>query len=81
MGDIQSDMSPVTDGGGEDLCYVCSGGRSVTHVPNGGWGRRGGSHPCTQWGVLSDTSQVGYLRGEEDSRHIYSGEVLSDKYP
>ena len=38
MGDIQSDMSPVTDGGGEDLCYVRSGGRSVTHVPKRGMG-------------------------------------------
>ena len=44
------------DGGGEeDLCHVRSGGRSVTHVPSGGWGRRGGALPCTQWGTLSDT--------------------------
>ena len=44
------------DGGGEeDLCHVRSGGRSVTHVPSGGWGRRGGALACTQWGTLSDT--------------------------
>ena len=37
-------MSLVGDGGGEeDLCHVRSGGRSVTHVPSGGWWRRGGS--------------------------------------
>ena len=51
VGDIHSHMFPVGDGGGEDrgaLAYVCSGGRSVTHVPSGGWGRRGGSLPCTQ---------------------------------
>ena len=29
--------------GEEDLCHVRSGGRSVTHVPSGGWERRGGS--------------------------------------
>ena len=38
MGNIQSDMSLVTDGGGEDLCYVHSGGHSVTHVPKRGMG-------------------------------------------
>ena len=48
-------MSPVGyDGGQEDLCHVPSGERLVTHIPSGGWGRRGGSVPCTQWGVLSD---------------------------
>ena len=37
-------MSPVGDGGGEEeLCHVRSGGCSVTHVPSGGWERRGGS--------------------------------------
>ena len=30
------------DGGEEELWHVRSGGRSVTHVPSGGWGRRGG---------------------------------------
>ena len=44
----------VGDGGGEEyVCHVPSGGCSVTHVPSGGWGRRGGSLPCTQWGMLS----------------------------
>ena len=44
-------MSLVGDGGGEeDLCHVRSGGCSVTHVPSGGWWRRGGSVSCTQWG-------------------------------
>ena len=47
-------MSLVGDGGGEeDLCHVRSGGRSVTHVPSGGWWRRGGSVSCTQWGTLT----------------------------
>ena len=37
-------MSLVGDGGGEeDLWHVRSGGCSVTHVPSGGWWRRGGS--------------------------------------
>ena len=44
----------VGDGRGkEDLCHVRSGGCSVTHVPSGGWERKGGSLPCTQWGTLS----------------------------
>ena len=56
VGDTHSHMSPVGNGRGkEDLCHVRSGGRSVTHVPSGGWERRGGSLPCTQWGTLSDT--------------------------
>ena len=49
-------MSPVGDGGGEEeLCHVRTGGRSVTHVPSGGWRRRGGALACAQWGTLSDT--------------------------
>ena len=49
-------MSLVEGGGGdEDLSHVHSGGRSVTHVLSGRWWRRGGSQPCTQWGMLSDT--------------------------
>ena len=56
VGDAQWLMYPVGDGGGEeDLCHVRSGGCSVTHVPSGGWERRGGSLPCMQWGMLSDT--------------------------
>ena len=66
-------MSPVGDGGGEeDLCHVCSGGHSVTHVPSGEWWRRGGSQPCMQWGTLNDTcSQWGMV--EEDLWHVCSG--------
>ena len=53
-GGCSVNMYLVGDGGGEeDLCHVPSGGCSVTHVPSGGWGRRGGSLPCTQWGMLS----------------------------
>ena len=55
VGDTHSHMSPVGDGGEEELCHVHSGGCSVTHVPSGGWERRGGSVSCTQWGMLSDT--------------------------
>ena len=37
VGDAQCHRSPVGDGGGEeDLCYVCSGGLSLTYVPSGG---------------------------------------------
>ena len=62
------------DGGGEeDLSHVRSGGRSVTHVPSGGWERRGGSVSCTQWGTLSDTSPVGDGGGEEDLSNVRSG--------
>ena len=43
------------DGGEEELWHVRSGGCSMTHVPSGGWGRRIGALPCTQWGMLSDT--------------------------
>ena len=52
VGDTQWLMYPVGDGGGEeDLCHVRSGGHSVADVPSGGWGRRGGSLPCMQWGT------------------------------
>ena len=47
-------MSLVGDGGGEeDLCHVRSGRCSVTHVPSGGWWRKGGALACTQWATLS----------------------------
>ena len=56
VGDAQWHMSPLGDGRGEeDLCHVRSGGHSLTYVPSGGWWRRGGYQPCTQWGMLSDT--------------------------
>ena len=48
-GDTHSHMLPVGVGGGEEeLWHVCSGGRSVTHVPSGGWERRGGALACMQ---------------------------------
>ena len=69
VGDAQCHMSPVGDGGGEeDLCHVRSGGRSVTHVPSGGWWRRGGSVPCTQWGTLTHICSQW-----EDLCHVHSG--------
>ena len=44
VGDTDSHMFPVwNDGGEEELWHVRSGGRSVTHVPSGGWERTGGS--------------------------------------
>ena len=47
-------MSPVGDAGGEeDHSHVHSGGCSATHVPSGGWGRRG-SVACMHCGMLSD---------------------------
>ena len=53
-GDTQWLMYPVGDGRGkEDLCHVRGGGHSVADVPSGGWERKGGSLPCTQWGTLS----------------------------
>ena len=49
--DAHSHMFPVEDGRGEeDLCHIHSGGHSLTYVPSGGWWRRGGALPCTQWG-------------------------------
>ena len=66
----------VGDGGGEeDLCHVRSGGRSGTHVPSGGWERRGGAVPCTQWGTLSDTCPQ-WGMGEE--RRISAMYALGD---
>ena len=66
-------MSLVGDGGGEeDLCHVRSGGCSVTHVPSGGWGRRGGSLPCTQWGMLSDTCPLWGMVEEWRSSGMYA---------
>ena len=76
VGDTHSHMSPVGDGGGEEeLCHVRSGGHSVTHVPSGGWVRRGGSVPCTQWGTLSDTCPQ-WGMGEE--RRICAMYALGD---
>ena len=77
-------MSPVGDGGGEqDHCHICSGGRSVTHVPSLGWGRRGGSLPCTQWGMLSDTCpQWGIGEEERIISAMYTmGDTHSHMFP
>ena len=61
------------DGGGEeDLCHVRSGGCSVTHVPSGGWWRRGGSVSCTQWGMLSDTCPQWGMGEEKRSSGMYA---------
>ena len=47
--DTHSHMFSVGDDVGEkELWHVPSGGPSVTHVPSGGWVRRGGSVSCTQ---------------------------------
>ena len=73
-------MSLVGDGGGEEnLCHVRSGGHSVTHVPSGGWGRRGEMLPCTQWGMLSDTCPQWGRRG--GSLPCTQGVTLSDTCP
>ena len=62
-------MSLVGDGGGvEELWHVRSGGRSVTHVPSGGWWRSGGALACTQWEGLC---QVG--SGGRSVTHVPSG--------
>ena len=56
VGDAQSHMSQVVDGGGEEnFSQVRRGGCSPTPVLSGGWGRRGGSLAYTQWGMLSET--------------------------
>ena len=59
-------MFPVGDDGGEEeLWHVRSGGCSVTHVPSGGWWRRGGSVSCTQCGghSLTYVPSGGWRRG------------------
>ena len=66
-------MSPVGDGGGEEeLWHVRSGGCSVTHVLSGGCERRGGSVPCTQWGMLSDTCLQWGMGEEKRSSGMYA---------
>ena len=65
--DTHLHMSPVGDGGGEeDLWHVRSRGCSVTHVPSGGWGRKGGSLPCS--GGHSDMYLVGDGGGGESQQ-------------
>ena len=75
-------MSPVGDGGGEEeLWHVRSGGRSVTHVPSGGWWRRGGALVCTQWGTLSDTCPQWGMGEERGSVSCTQWGTLSDTCP
>ena len=76
-------MYPVGDGRGEeDLCHVRSGGHSVADVPSGGWGRRGGSLPCTQWGMLSDTcTQWGMVEERRISAMYPVGDTQWLMYP
>ena len=68
-----SHMFPVGDGGGEEeLWHVHSGGRSVTHVPSGGWWRRGGSVSCTQWGTLTHICPQCWVGEEKGSSGMYA---------
>ena len=61
------------DGGGEEeLWYVRSGGCSVTHVPSGGWWRRGGSVSCTHWGTFTHTCPQWGMREERRSSGMYA---------
>ena len=63
-GTLSDKCHPVGDGEGEeDLCHVHSIGRTVTHGPCVGWGRRR-SQLCTQWGMLTDTCSF-WGMGEE----------------
>ena len=57
--------------GEEDLCHVRSGGRSVTHVPSGGWERRGVSVLCTQWGTLTHICPQWGMGEEKRSSAMY----------
>ena len=75
-------MSLVGDGGGEeDLCHVRSGGRSLTYVPSGGWGRRRGALCHVRSGGCSVTHvpSGGWWR-REDLYHVRSG-GRSDIWP
>ena len=66
-------MFPVGDERGEeDLCHVRSGGRSVTHVPSGGWERRGGSLPYTEWGTLTQICSQWGMREEKRISAMYA---------
>ena len=82
-GNTQGLMYPVGDGGGEeDLCHVRSGGHSLTYVPSGGWERKGGSLPCTQWGMLSDTCTQWGMGEERRISAIYAvGDAQWLMYP
>ena len=73
VGDTDSHMSPVGDGGGEEeLWHVRSGGCSVTHVLSGGWERKGGSVSCTQWGTLTHICPQWGMGEEKRSSGMYA---------
>ena len=73
VGDTHSHMFPVgNDGGEEELWHVRSGGRSVTHVPSGGWWRKGGSVSCTQWGTLTQICSQWVMMEDRRSSGIYT---------
>ena len=73
VGDTHSHMSPVGDEEGEEeLWYVRSGGCSVTHVPSGGWWRRGGSVSYTQWGTLTHICPQWGMRDERRNSAMYA---------
>ena len=56
VGNAQCHLSLVGDEGEEeDLCQVHSAECSLTHIPIWGWGCRGASLSCTQWGLLNYT--------------------------
>ena len=73
VGDTHSHMFPVGNaGGGEELWHVRSGGCSVTHVPSGGWWRRGGSVSCTHWGTLTHMCSQWGMMEERRSSGMYA---------
>ena len=73
LGDTHSHMFPVGDvGGEEELWHVRSGGHSLAYVPSGGWWRRGGSVPCTQWGTLTDICPQWGMMEERRSSGMYA---------
>ena len=60
------------DGRGEELWHVRSGGCSVTHVPSGGWVKRGGSVSCMQWGTLTHICPQWGMGEERSSSAMYA---------
>ena len=69
-----NDTSLVGDGGGVgNLSHVHSRAHSVTHVPSGRRGRRGGSVASKHWGTIGDTSLVEDGGLEEDLSHVGVG--------
>ena len=79
VGDTHSHMSLVGDGGEEELWHVRSGGSSVIHFPSGGWERRGGSLPCTQWETFTHVPSGGWWR--RGALACTQWGTLSDTFP